>query len=212
MEKRISATRAVRDFSEVLNTIKFKGVHYIIERGGKAVASMKPIDEKADYKTLGELKGLLKKLPRLDEELDAFAADLEDILDTSVLIEAERQKAEIDKLTENREEEIFGISVITVAELLHGLHRADSTKRRLKRSAYVEKIIELFPIYAFETSIARIYAELWSDLSKKGIQIGAHDLIIGSTALSLGFSVATRNMRHFERLEGLKIEILTLQE
>ncbi len=25
MEKRISATRAVRDFSEVLNTIKFKG-------------------------------------------------------------------------------------------------------------------------------------------------------------------------------------------
>jgi len=133
------------------------------------------------------------------------------IFDTSVLIEAERRKAEIDKLTENREEEIFGISVITVAELLHGLHRADSTKRRLKRSAYVEKIIELFPIYAFETSIARIYAELWSDLSKKGIQIGAHDLIIGSTALSLGFSVATRNMRHFERIEGLKIEILTLQ-
>ncbi|MGB7063530.1 MAG: type II toxin-antitoxin system VapC family toxin [Syntrophobacteria bacterium] len=134
------------------------------------------------------------------------------ILDTSVLIEAERRKAEIDKLTEDREEEIFGISVITVAELLHGLHRADSTKRRLKRSAYVEKIIELFPIYAFETSIARIYAELWSDLSKKGIQIGAHDLIISSTALSLGFSVATRNMRHFERIEGLKIEILTLQE
>ena len=134
------------------------------------------------------------------------------ILDTSVLIEAERQKAEIDKFTENREEEIFGISVVTVAELLHGLHRADSTKRRLKRSAYVEKIIELFPIYVFETSIARIYAELWSDLSKKGIQIGAHDLIIGSTALSLGFSVATRNMRHFERIEGLKIEILTLQE
>ena len=79
MEKRISATRAVRDFSEVLNTIKFKGVHYIIERGGKAVASMKPIDEKADFKRLGELDALLRKLPRLDEELDAFAADLEDI-------------------------------------------------------------------------------------------------------------------------------------
>ena len=79
MEKRISATRAVRDFSEVLNTIKFQGAHYIIERGGKPVASMKPIDEKADFKTLGELKALLKKLPRLDNELDAFAADLEDI-------------------------------------------------------------------------------------------------------------------------------------
>ena len=48
MEKRISATRAVRDFSEVLNTIKFKGVHYIIERGGKPIASMKSIDEKIE--------------------------------------------------------------------------------------------------------------------------------------------------------------------
>ena len=45
----------------------------------------------------------------------------------------------------------------------------------------------------------------------KGIQIGAHDLIIGSTALSLGFSVVTYNKRHFERIEGLKIETLTFQ-
>ena len=131
------------------------------------------------------------------------------VLDTSVLIEAERRTFEIDKFTENREDEIFGISVITVAELLHGVHRADSTKRRLKRSAYVEKVIELFPVYVFEISIARIYSELWSDLSRKGIQIGAHDLIIGATALSLGFAVATYNIRHFERIEGLEIEILT---
>lgn len=134
------------------------------------------------------------------------------ILDTSVLIEAERRKFEIGTFTENREEEIFGLSVITIAELLHGVHRADSTRRRLKRSAYVEKVIELFPIYVFDISISRIYAELWSDLSKKGIQIGAHDLIIGSTALTLGFSVATFNIRHFERIEGLKIEMLTLQK
>ena len=79
MEKRISATRAVRDFSEVLNTIKFKGVHYIIERGGKPIASMKSIEEKIDSITLGELKNLLKKLPRLENELDAFASDLEKI-------------------------------------------------------------------------------------------------------------------------------------
>jgi len=79
MEKRISATRAVRDFSEVLNTIKFKGVHYIIERGGKPIASMKSIDEKMDHRTLGELKTLLKKLPRLEEELETFSSDLKEI-------------------------------------------------------------------------------------------------------------------------------------
>ena len=79
MEKRISATRAVREFSELLNTIKFKGVHYIIERGGKPIASMKSVDEKIEFMTLGELQTLLKKLPRLEEELDAFASDLEEI-------------------------------------------------------------------------------------------------------------------------------------
>ena len=79
MEKRISATRAVRDFSEVLNTIKFQGTHYIIERGGKPIASMKSVDEKVDSLTLGELQTLLKKLPRLEEELDDFATDLEEI-------------------------------------------------------------------------------------------------------------------------------------
>ena len=79
MKKRISATRAVRDFSEVLNTIKFKGAHYIIERGGKPIASMKSVDEKVDSLTLGELQALLKKLPRLEEELDDFATDLEEI-------------------------------------------------------------------------------------------------------------------------------------
>ena len=134
------------------------------------------------------------------------------ILDTSVLIEAERREFEIDKFTENRGDEIFGISVITTAELLHGVHRANSTKRRLKRSAYVEKVIEFFPVYVFDISTARIYSELWSDLSSKGIQIGAHDLIIGSTALSLGFSVATFNLRYFERIEGLKVEILTFDK
>lgn len=89
------------------------------------------------------------------------------ILDTSVLIEAERRESEIQQFAESREEEVFGLSFISVAELLHGVHRVDSTKRRLKRSAHLEKVIELFPIYNFEISIARIYAELWSDLSKR---------------------------------------------
>ncbi len=131
------------------------------------------------------------------------------ILDTRVLIEAERRESEIQQCADRREEEVFGLSVISVAELLHGVHRADSIKRRLKRTAYVEKVIELFPIYNFDISVARIYAELWSDLSKRGIQVGAHDLIIGSTALSLGFSVATYNERHYERVEGLRIDILS---
>jgi len=132
------------------------------------------------------------------------------ILDTSFLIEVERREREIAQFVEDKASEVFGISVITVAELLHGVHRADSKKRHLIRSAYVEKVIELFPIHAFDTAAARIYAALWADLAAKGVHIWAHDLIIGSTALSLGFSVATFNARHFGKIEGLKIDIPAL--
>jgi tRNA(fMet)-specific endonuclease VapC len=131
------------------------------------------------------------------------------ILDTSVLIEAERGNFDVEEFTKGREKEPFGLSVISVAELLHGVHRADTEKRRVKRSAYVEKTIDLFPIYPFGIQPARIYAQIWANLMKQGIQIGAHDLIIGSTALALGFSVASFNKRHFDKIEGLKLEFLS---
>lgn len=128
------------------------------------------------------------------------------IFDTSVLIVIERSSLNVESLIEGREDEPFGISVITVSELLHGVHRADSEKRRLKRESYVEKIIENFPIYPFDLSVARIYARVWANLAKKGISGGAHDLIIASTAISLGFSVITSDMRDYGKIKGLTIE------
>jgi len=128
------------------------------------------------------------------------------IFDTSVLIAIERSLHHIEKIINGREEEPFGISVITVSELLHGVHRADSEKRQLKREAYVEKVIELFPIYPFDLSAARIYARIWAQLAKKGVAIGSHDLMIASTCISLGFSVITSDIRDYGKIEGLTIE------
>lgn len=130
------------------------------------------------------------------------------ILDTSILIAYERGSLDLDRLVKGREKEPFGISVITVAELLHGVHRADSEKRRLIREAFVQKVIDTLPIYPFDISAARIYAEIWAYLLKKGTPVGAHDLMIASTAISLGFSVATHNVRDFKKIEGLTLEML----
>ncbi|MBI3753144.1 MAG: PIN domain-containing protein [Deltaproteobacteria bacterium] len=58
------------------------------------------------------------------------------ILDTSILIAYERGSLNLDKLVKGRASELFGISVIIVSELLHGVHRADSKSRRLKREAW----------------------------------------------------------------------------
>ena len=128
------------------------------------------------------------------------------IFDTSVLVFRERGSHGLERLIKGREEEPFGISVVTVSELLHGVHRADSEKRRLKRSAFVEKIIQSFPVYAFDLNAARIYARIWANLVKKGTIIGAHDLMIASTAIALGFSVVTSAVRDYGNVKELSLE------
>lgn len=128
------------------------------------------------------------------------------IFDTGVLVSLERGSHELEKLSHGREQEPFGISVITVAELLHGVHRADTEKRRLKRSAFVEKIIQAFPIYPFDLNTSRIYARLWANLAKKGTTVGAHDLMIASTAISLGFSVVTADIHDYSKVKEVSVE------
>jgi tRNA(fMet)-specific endonuclease VapC len=132
------------------------------------------------------------------------------IFDSSVLVYLERNLQQVEKIIGGRENEPFGISVITVSELLHGVHRADSEKRRLKREAFVEKVIELFPLYPFDLAAARIYARVWANLARKGVAIGSHDLMIGATCISLGFSVVTLDFRDFEKIPGIKVERVTL--
>jgi antitoxin (DNA-binding transcriptional repressor) of toxin-antitoxin stability system len=80
MDKAVTATEAVRDFSGLLNTIKFQGATYIIKRGGKPIASMGPVKEANAPKTLKELKGILNELPRMGDELGPFEEDLIEVL------------------------------------------------------------------------------------------------------------------------------------
>lgn len=79
MGKSVSATEAVRKFSEILNSIKYKGDHYTIIRGGKPVASISPVETETSGRTLGDLKELLKRLPSLGDESERFEKDLKEI-------------------------------------------------------------------------------------------------------------------------------------
>lgn len=129
------------------------------------------------------------------------------IFDSSEIIALERNRGMVESLITGREEEPFGISVVTVAELLHGVERADNETRRLRRQAFVEKVIELLPIFPFDVAAARIYARIWASLVQRGFTVGAHDLIIAATAISLDYTVITSNRRDFEKIEGLRLEV-----
>ena len=128
------------------------------------------------------------------------------IFDTSEIITLERNRWQIDEIVLGREDEFYGISVITVAELLHGVERADTETRKIKRQAFVEKVIEFFPVYNVDATVARIYARIWASLAQKKLTVGAHDLIIAATAIALNYTVITSNLRDYQKIEGLKVE------
>jgi len=129
------------------------------------------------------------------------------IFDSSEIIALERDRGAVESLVTGREDEPFGISVVTVAELLHGVERADTETRKIRRQAFVEKIIEMIPVIPFDIGVARIYARIWASLMQRGFMAGAHDLIIASTAISLDYTVITANRRDFENIEGLRLEV-----
>lgn len=81
MGKIVSATEAVRKFSEILNSIRYRGESYTIVRGGKPIASISPVETSSRKRLLGEFKEVAKDIPHLGAEADRFARDLRDLLD-----------------------------------------------------------------------------------------------------------------------------------
>ncbi len=74
--KTITATEAVRKFSEILNSIKYTGADYTIVRGGKPVATIRPAEDHTKELTLCDLAGLVKSLPALGDEAERFKKDV----------------------------------------------------------------------------------------------------------------------------------------
>ncbi|WP_316573586.1 PIN domain-containing protein [Nocardia canadensis] len=90
------------------------------------------------------------------------------------------------------------------------LEAVRSTELRSRREAFVEMATAAFPPQPFDMLAARIRAGVWADLARRGQEIGAHDVLVAATAMSIGWQVATANVRHFERIPGLEVRAVRL--
>jgi hypothetical protein len=79
MAERIRATRVVREFSGLHNEVRYKSKSYIVERNGKPIGRLVPVSEQKEGKRIKELKTVLGLLPPCDDDLAAFAVDLDEI-------------------------------------------------------------------------------------------------------------------------------------
>jgi tRNA(fMet)-specific endonuclease VapC len=124
------------------------------------------------------------------------------LIDTSVLVDAERGGRALGRVPP---EEEHAISFITVSDLLHGVHRAADGARRTQRRAFVERVLGELEALPATVEVARVHAEIWAQLEAAGEVIGAHDLWIAATALAHGLRIATTNAREFTQVPGLEV-------
>jgi tRNA(fMet)-specific endonuclease VapC len=130
------------------------------------------------------------------------------VIDTNVFINAENNRFDLDTLAQYADYGEAYIAAVTVSELLTGVHMAKTTAIRVKRSAFVEGVLNGVPVLDFTEEVARTYAELYAHFLKKRAKPSStvHDLQIAATAITFGYAVLTSNVGDFKKIPGLITE------
>ncbi len=128
------------------------------------------------------------------------------MLDSSVLIAAERKGLTAPRIIRLFREVVGEVSVVicalTIAELGHGIYRADTPARARLRRQFLDEVKTHIPI-SFHHGIHG--TRIGGEQAAKGVTLPLGDLIIGACALELGYSIGTHNVRDFNRIPGLKV-------
>ena len=131
------------------------------------------------------------------------------ILDSSVIIAAERKRQTIEEfltsIGQRFGEVEIAISADTLAVLVHGVVRASTQEIRLGRRSFIDELNKHVPVHPITDNTAEIAGQLSGEQAAKGITLPADDLLIGASAIEQGYAVATLNVRHFEKIPGLQV-------
>jgi predicted nucleic acid-binding protein len=76
---------------------------------------------------------------------------------------------------------------------------------RRRRESFIQEMLRDVAVYPYTKETAMLAGKIDAEQQAKGVTVPFGDLLIGATALSLGFSVLTVNLRHFRLISGLQI-------
>ena len=97
----------------------------------------------------------------------------------------------------------LALSIISVAELWEGVH---FSKDPARSEAMLNQFLSGVVILGIDEEICRRFGHLRGSLRSAGKLVGDFDLLIAASALCHDLTLLTNNRRHFERIEGLRIE------
>ena len=124
------------------------------------------------------------------------------LLDTDTIIYNLKGNEAIKKNLQFHFDTPLKISVITLMELYFGAYKSEKFSSNLAKVRTIENTFEIIP--AGKES-AENFGLLKASLEKSGTRLDDFDLTIASCALAYNLTIVTNNLKHFSRIEGLKI-------
>lgn len=127
------------------------------------------------------------------------------IVDTDVLIYLMQGEDRTEQRVRSLEDDdvSLGISSVTLYELHHSIERVSDPDDRRREIDWVLGTRETYPA---DATVMKKAGRIDGRLASDGRAIGMADTIIGATALVHERAVLTRNVEHFERIDGLETE------
>lgn len=125
------------------------------------------------------------------------------LLDTNIVIYVIKRRPMEVLAAFNANSAHMAISVITLAELLHG---AEKSSRPSANLAVVEDFVSRLEVLPYTAKAAQHYGQIRAALERAGEPIGVNDLHIAAHARSEGLTLVTNNTGEFRRVPALQIE------
>ena len=131
------------------------------------------------------------------------------VLDSSIVITAERKSLPVPQLVESIQsaygEIEVSLSPVTVAERVHGIYRARTLEASQRRRDYIQELVELVPFHPVTIETAYLVGQIEGQEAAKGNVLPFNDLLIGAAAVEQGYAVLTENLRHLGKIPGVRV-------
>jgi predicted nucleic acid-binding protein len=131
------------------------------------------------------------------------------VLDSSSAIAAERRKESvadfIESILRTHGPLDLSLSPVSVAELVHGIFRAQTPAVAQRRRLYIEELVSLIPVHPVTKQTAWLVGQIHGQEAAKGNVLPFNDLMIAAAAMEQGYAVFTGNVRHFRKIPGLQV-------
>lgn len=131
------------------------------------------------------------------------------VLDSSAVIAAERRGDNVTQLLERvaaaTGEQRTVLSSVGLTELVQGVHGSASAQARAIRESFLRELLRDVSVYPYTQETALLAGKLSGEQQSRGVTIPFADLLIGVTALEVGYSILTVNVRHFQLIPGLTV-------